>query len=68
MFAAIAGCRPPQPPAGTALVADATFIDPPIHRRAIEETPRAKQGVPFAGFWLEVPLAELERRIIARHR
>ncbi len=50
--------------AGHSVVADATFIDP-AHRRAVEDAARAA-GVGFAGFWLDTPLAELERRIVAR--
>jgi len=49
---------------GQCVVADATFIDP-AHRRAVEDAARLA-GVAFAGFWLEAPLPELERRIIAR--
>jgi aminoglycoside phosphotransferase family enzyme/predicted kinase len=49
---------------GHCVVADATFIDP-AHRRLVEDAARLA-GVPFAGFWLDAPLAELERRIIAR--
>lgn len=49
---------------GHCVVADATFIDP-AHRRLVEEAARSA-GVGFAGFWLEAPLAELERRIVAR--
>lgn len=49
---------------GHCVVADATFVDL-AHRRAMEEAAR-RAGVPFAGFWLEAPLPELERRIVAR--
>jgi hypothetical protein len=49
---------------GHCVVGDATFIDP-AHRRAVEAAAHAA-GVPFVGFWLEAPLDELERRIIAR--
>ncbi len=49
---------------GHCVVADATFIDP-AHRRAVEDAARMA-GVGFTGFWLEAPLPELERRIVAR--
>ncbi len=49
---------------GHCVVADATFVDP-AHRRAVEDAARAA-GVPFAGFWLEAPLEELEHRIVGR--
>ncbi len=51
---------------GHAVIADATFIDP-RHRKMIEAAARAA-GVPFLGFWLEVPLVDLEARIAARQR
>jgi aminoglycoside phosphotransferase family enzyme/predicted kinase len=50
--------------AGHAVILDATFIDPDM-RRAAEDVARAA-GVPFLGIWLDVPLAELERRVAAR--
>jgi uncharacterized protein len=63
VFAAIAdGARIAA--GGHCVVADATFIDP-AHRRAIEDAARST-GAGFAGFWLEAPLPELERRILAR--
>ena len=46
------------------MVADATFLDP-LHRQALEDAARAA-GVPFVGLWLQAPMAELERRVIAR--
>ena len=49
---------------GYCVVADATFIDP-AHRQAVEDAAQAA-GARFVGFWLEAPMAELERRIIAR--
>lgn len=49
---------------GQCVLADATFIEP-AHRLAVEDAARMA-GVAFVGFWLEVPLPELERRIIAR--
>ncbi len=49
---------------GHCVVADATFVDP-AHRHAVEDAARMA-GVAFAGFWLESPLPELERRIVAR--
>jgi hypothetical protein len=64
VFAAIADAAAAAAASGHCVVADATFIDP-AHRHAIEEAAR-QVGVPFAGFWLEAPLAELERRIAAR--
>ena len=50
--------------AGQCVVADATFIDP-AHRRAAEHAAQTA-GARFAGFWLDAPLEELERRIVAR--
>jgi predicted kinase len=35
----------------------------PAHRGALES---ALAGLPFRGFWLDVPLPELERRVAAR--
>ena len=49
--------------AGHAVVADATYVDP-AHRAALEAG--AGAGVPFLGAWLDVPMAELERRVAAR--
>jgi uncharacterized protein len=65
VFAAIADGTRIAATGGQCLIADATFIDP-AHRRTLEEAAH-DAGVPFAGFWLEAPLPELERRIIARH-
>jgi uncharacterized protein len=64
VFATIADGTRIAAAGGHCVVADATFIDP-AHRRLVEDAARAA-GVPFAGFWLDAPLAELERRIIAR--
>lgn len=50
--------------AGQCVLADATFLDP-SHRAAIQGAAR-KAGVPFIGFWLQAPMAELERRVLAR--
>ena len=49
---------------GQCVVADATFIDP-AHRGAVEAAAGAA-GARFFGFWLDAPLAELERRVVAR--
>jgi predicted kinase len=46
------------------VIADATFMDP-AHRQAIQQA-AGRAGVPFVGLWLEVPAAELERRVAAR--
>jgi predicted kinase len=54
--AAIAG-------AGHAVVADATYMSTG-HRQGIEA---AAGAVRFLGAWLEVPMAELERRVAGRH-
>ncbi|HVC61496.1 MAG TPA: AAA family ATPase [Acetobacteraceae bacterium] len=64
VFAAIAEGVRVAAAGGHCVVADATFIDP-AHRRAVEDAAR-RAGVGFAGFWLEAPLPELERRIVAR--
>jgi hypothetical protein len=64
VFAAIADGARVAAAGGHCVVADATYIDP-AHRHAVEEAARAA-GVRFAGFWLEAPLSELERRITAR--
>lgn len=49
---------------GQCVIADATFLDP-AHRQAIENAAR-QAGVPFIGLWLQAPMPELERRVIAR--
>jgi len=49
---------------GHCVIADATFMDP-AHREDLQAAARAA-GVPFVGLWLEVPMAELERRVAAR--
>jgi hypothetical protein len=64
VFATLADCVRTAAAGGHCVVADATFIDP-AHRRAVEDAARMA-GVAFAGFWLEAPLPELERRIVAR--
>jgi uncharacterized protein len=64
VFAALADGVRIAAAGGHCVVADATFIDP-AHRCAVEDAARAA-GVAFTGLWLEAPLAELERRIIAR--
>ena len=64
VFAALADGVGIAAAGGHCVVADATFIDP-AHRRAVEE-PRARPVSRSLGFWLEAPLAELERRIVAR--
>ena len=50
--------------AGHAVVADATFMSAK-HRTMVTEAAR-KTGVSFAGFWLQAPMKELERRVAAR--
>jgi predicted kinase len=50
--------------AGQAVVADATFMDP-AHRTMVEQAAH-RAGVPFRGFWLQAPLAQLEQRVSAR--
>jgi aminoglycoside phosphotransferase family enzyme/predicted kinase len=47
------------------VIADATFLAAPA-RTAIEAAARAA-GAAFLGIWLDAPLAELERRVAARH-
>jgi aminoglycoside phosphotransferase family enzyme/predicted kinase len=64
VFAALADGVRVAAAGGHSVVADATFIDP-AHRLAVEKAAHAA-GVGFAGFWLEAPLPELERRITAR--
>jgi len=62
VFAEIAAATAAIAAAGHAVVADATFMDT-AHRAAVAE---AAGAVPFVGVWLEVPMAELERRVAAR--
>jgi uncharacterized protein len=62
VFAEMAAAAGAIASGGHAVVADATFMDP-AHRRALEV---AVAGVAFVGAWLEVPMAELERRVAAR--
>ncbi|MCC6718671.1 MAG: AAA family ATPase [Acetobacteraceae bacterium] len=62
VFAEIARAAGAIAAGGHAVVADATFMDPG-HRAAIAA---AAGGVPFRGVWLEVEMAELERRVAAR--
>lgn len=50
--------------AGHAVIADATCLDPADRREAAVAAEQAR--VPFLGFWLDAPMAELERRIAAR--
>ena len=50
--------------AGQAVVADAMFMDP-AHRTMVESAARGA-NVPFRGFWLQAPLAQLEQRVAAR--
>jgi hypothetical protein len=49
---------------GHAVIADATFIDPPD--RALVQSAAAAAGVVFVGLWLEAPLPVLEQRISSR--
>ena len=49
---------------GHAVVADATFLGAEARDRVAAAARAA--GAAFAGFWLEAPLAELERRLLAR--
>lgn len=64
VFATIAAEAGRVAAGGHCVVADATFIDP-AHRQALQQAIRAA-GVAFIGLWLQVPMAELERRVIAR--
>jgi hypothetical protein len=64
VFAALAEAVGTAASGGQCVVADATFVDP-LHRQAVEQA-AGRAGVPFIGLWLEAPLPELERRIIAR--
>ena len=64
VFAALADAVRTAAAGGHCVIADATFIDP-AHRRAVEDAARAA-GAAFAGFWLQAPLPELERRIAGR--
>lgn len=50
--------------AGHAVIADAMFLDPA--KRDAVMTAAQRAGVPFAGFWLEAPLALLRSRIAGR--
>jgi uncharacterized protein len=63
VFAEIAAAAGTIAAAGHAVVADATFMDP-AHRAALRAA--AGHAAPFLGAWLEVPMAELERRVAAR--
>lgn len=63
VFAEIAAASGAIAAAGHAVVADATFMDP-AHRAALQAA--AGSAAPFLGTWLEVPMAELERRVAAR--
>ena len=64
VFATIAAQAGDAAGGGHCVVADATFLDP-AHRQALDDAARAA-GVPFVGLWLQAPMAELERRVIAR--
>jgi hypothetical protein len=64
VFAMLAASVQGAATGGQCVIADATFIDPD-HRRSVELAAR-EAGVPFVGLWLEAPLAELERRVVAR--
>lgn len=50
--------------AGSAIVADSTFLHPPL-RTGIEDAAR-RARVPFHGFWLEAPLETLLQRVADR--
>ena len=50
--------------ASHAVIADATFLDPALRGRVAQAARQA--GAAFLGVWLQVPLAELERRVAAR--
>jgi aminoglycoside phosphotransferase family enzyme/predicted kinase len=50
--------------AGHAVIADATFLS--LEHRALIRQAAAGAGVPFVGFWLQAPLAALERRVTER--
>ncbi|RYJ03168.1 MAG: hypothetical protein EON47_05030, partial [Acetobacteraceae bacterium] len=60
VFAELAATAAAVLRAGHAVVADAVFLRP-AERAAI-----AAAGEPFTGFWLQAPLAVLEKRIAAR--
>jgi len=62
VFAALTAAAAAIARSGHAVVADATFMDEQ-HRAAVAD---AAGAVPFLGVWLEVPMAELERRVAAR--
>jgi len=47
-----------------AVIIDASFLDEAARDRVRSAAQAA--GLPFAGFWLEAPLPELERRVAAR--
>ncbi len=64
VFAALAEGVRAAAVSGQCVVADATFIDP-AHRQAVEAAAQAA-GARFVGFWLDAPLAELERRVVTR--
>ena len=50
---------------GHAIIADATFLDPPRHRDRVARA-ALNAGLPFAGLWLDAPLSVLELRLEAR--
>ncbi len=64
VFAEIATAAKAIATGGHAVIADATFMDP-AHRAAIAAA-QPFLGKPFLGVWLDVPMAELERRVAAR--
>jgi aminoglycoside phosphotransferase family enzyme/predicted kinase len=64
VFAELAEMTAAAATAGHAVIADATFMDPG-HRSMVAAAAR-DSGTLFVGFWLEAPLAELERRVGAR--
>ncbi len=50
--------------AGQCVIADATFLN--LDHRAMVRAACQAAGVPFTGFWLRAPMAELERRVAGR--
>ena len=62
VFTEIAAATATITAAGHAVVADATFMAP-VHRTSLAA---AAGTVPFLGTWLDVPMAELERRVAVR--
>lgn len=64
VFQALADLTRTAVQAGQAVVADATFLN--LDHRALIETVARETNVPFHGFWLQAPLADLERRVAER--